>query len=187
MTPRKPMPIAKRPAHPRQPSVREVSAGGLVYKRTARGVVFAMMRDSYGKWTFPKGHVERGESRKEAAARETVEELGLKDLRLCRPLGQIDIWFRDRFVKKGALIHKDIHYFLFETPSGATLHPQASEGVMEAKWVPVGDVEEISFYRDLKPIIRRVLSQMRRPPAKKPSPSSHAPAANRPKNAASPS
>lgn len=144
-----------------EPSIREVSAGGLVFKRTARGFVFAMMRDSYGKWTFPKGHVERGETFSGAAARETEEELGLKNLRLRGPLGKIDIWFKDRFVKKGALIHKDIHYFLFEAPANAVLHPQAPEGVTDAKWVPAHKVGETSFYRDLEPIISQAQAQLR--------------------------
>ena len=66
------------------------------------------MMDSYGKWAFPKGHVEPGETFEEAAARETLEELGLEQIRLLEYLGKIDIWFRDRFEKERTLIHKDI-------------------------------------------------------------------------------
>jgi len=84
---------------------RELSAGGVVYRQSGNGVSFAMMKDSYGKWTFPKGHVEKGEDIEEAAARETLEELGLEQVRLLEYLGAIDIWFRDRFEKKGQLIN----------------------------------------------------------------------------------
>ncbi len=132
-----------------------------MFKRAGKQVLFAMMKDSYGKWTFPKGHVEIGEALEEAAARETIEELGLNEVRLLEPLGKIDIWFRDRFVKKGALIHKDIHYFLFEAPTDATLSPQASEHILDAEWVPAREITERSFYPDLAPIIQRALAHLR--------------------------
>lgn len=124
-----------------------------------------MMKDSYGKWTFPKGHVEPGEELAEAAARETIEELGLSEIRLLEELGKIDIWFRDRFVKKGALIHKDIHYFLFVAPPNATLSPQVSEHIQEAAWVPIRQVTGRSFYPDLEPVVRRALVYVRAHPS----------------------
>ncbi len=120
-----------------------------------------MMKDSYGNWSFPKGHVEAGEQNEEAAARETIEELGLEEIRLVAPLGKIDIWFRDRFVKKGRLIHKDIYYFLFEAPAAATLDPQESEGVMEAAWVAAPKVLRKSFYEDMIPIVKNALAYLK--------------------------
>ena len=144
--------------------VHEVSAGGLVFKRGKRGISFAMMVDSYGKWTFPKGHVEAGESIAEAAARETLEELGLDEIRLVESLGKVDIWFLDRFVKKGKLIHKDIHYFLFETAIQTPLSPQYAERVQQVAWVPEAKVLQRSFYTDMIPIIERALSFIRKYP-----------------------
>lgn len=140
-----------------QPIEREVSAGGVVFRRKGARVWIAMMKDPYEKWTFPKGHVEKGEELEEAAARETLEELGLEQIRLLEELGKIDIWFRDRFQKKGKLIHKDIHYFLFETPGNAALHPDPDEHVLAAKWVPVAQVFKESSYPDMVSILRRAL------------------------------
>ena len=159
--------VDARPAksRTRKAPIQEVSAGGLVFKRTPQGLVFAMMKDSYGKWTFPKGHVEPGEELAEAAARETIEELGLSEIRLLEELGKIDIWFRDRFVKKGALIHKDIHYFLFVAPPEATLSPQFSEHIQEAAWVPMRQVQARSFYPDLEPVVGRALAYLRAHPS----------------------
>lgn len=121
------------------------------------------MLDSYGKWAFPKGHVEHGESIEEAGARETLEELGLVEIRLLESLGKIDIWFRDRYQKKGSLIHKDIHYFLFETPSDAELHPDPEEHAYEAKWVSPDDLLEASSYADMVPVLNRALTYVAHP------------------------
>lgn len=141
----------------KEPVQREISAGGIVFRTSGNSILFAMMKDSYGKWTFPKGHVEAGEDIEEAAARETLEELGLQQIRLLEYLGKIDIWFRDKFHKKGQLIHKDIHYYLFQSPIGSELHPDPEEHVYEARWVPLGKVEKASSYPDMVPIVKRAL------------------------------
>lgn len=145
----------------------EVSAGGLVYKRTAQGILFAMQKDSYGHWTFPKGHVRKGESYKQTAVREIKEELGLSNLRFRKPLGKIDIWFRDRFVFKGKLVRKYIHYFLFEADPKSVLIPLQSsdkgEQIDEASWIPIQEVWEFSDYEDMNQIVKKALQYFEKP------------------------
>lgn len=51
----------------------EQSAGGLVVRN--REVL--LIRDRYGRWTFPKGHLEEGETERQAALREVREETGI--------------------------------------------------------------------------------------------------------------
>ena len=48
------------------------------HRRVADAVELLLVRTTEGKrWTFPKGHVEPGERRPEAAAREALEEAGV--------------------------------------------------------------------------------------------------------------
>lgn len=141
----------------------ETSAGGVVFKRTPNGVRFALIHDPYGKWTFPKGHQEKGESLKETALRETREELGLGRLRLVRPLGRIEIWFRDRYRpdSKGALVHKYIHYFLFEAPGKAKGQPQKKEKISHLTWVSPAQARKLNGYPDVRPLLEKAIGTAR--------------------------
>jgi 8-oxo-dGTP diphosphatase len=127
----------------------------------ANGLHFAMVMDSYGKWAFPKGHVQPGERYKEAAVREIREEMGLVGLTFLARLDTIDIWFRDRFVHKGELIHKFIHYFLFEAPADAILVPPIPQGngehIRDVAWVHVDELMNRSSYKDMVGIIRKAI------------------------------
>ncbi|MBU0614351.1 NUDIX domain-containing protein [Patescibacteria group bacterium] len=142
---------------------REVSSGGIVFKQTDKGIYFAMLLDSYGHWTFPKGHVRLAETNEEAARREVEEEVGLTDLELIAPLGKIEIQFKDTYVFKGSLIKKTIHYFLFKVDWDALMTiptpPEKGRGerIQGLRWVALKDVKRRSTYKDMRPILKKAL------------------------------
>ena len=76
--------------------VEEHSAGGVIFRRSAEGPLYLVIRDSYRNWGFPKGHVEEGESEVDAARREVGEETGLDHLVHRAPALEIDWFFRFR-------------------------------------------------------------------------------------------
>ncbi len=55
----------------------EISAGAVTYTKQDSGIAFLLIKDFHGNWGFPKGHLECGESEKEAAMREVAEEAGI--------------------------------------------------------------------------------------------------------------
>ena len=57
-------------------SVDRVAA--VCYRDTAGSVQFQLVRTKAGRWTFPKGHVEKGETPWQAAQREAQEEAGVR-------------------------------------------------------------------------------------------------------------
>ena len=147
----------------------EISAGGIVYKRTRKGIKMSLMLDPFGKWTFAKGHVEPGETIEQAALRETAEEMSLRGLKLKQPLGTIDFWFREKYRvgSKGMLIHKFVHYFLMESPAGEWGSPQKNEKIRKIIWVDPRETMRISSYEDVRPVLEKALITLgvRRPPA----------------------
>lgn len=154
----------------------EISAGGIVFKRTPKGVRIAFIMDPFGKWAFAKGHVEKGESIVDAAVRETREEMGLGRLRVVQTLGMIDFWFRDRYrvEMKGVLVHKYVHYFLMQAPSRAKGSPQRKEKIRRIIWVGLRSAMTTSSYEDVRPILEKAIAwlsrgrQDRRPPSGQP-------------------
>lgn len=55
-------------------------AGGVVYRRAGDSFEFLVLQGRRGRFTLPKGRLERGESLRTAAAREIAEETGLEDV-----------------------------------------------------------------------------------------------------------
>lgn len=148
----------------------EISAGGIVFKRTPKGVRIAFIMDPFGKWAFAKGHVEKDEAVVDAAVRETREEMGLGRLKVIAPLGTIDFWFRDRYraETKGVLVHKYVHYFLMQAPSRAKGSPQRKEKIRRIIWVGLKGAMKTSSYDDVRPILQKAIAyfggERRRPP-----------------------
>lgn len=55
----------------------EKSCGAVVFTRVDGQIKFALVQQLQGFYSFPKGHVEQGESEQETALREIYEELHL--------------------------------------------------------------------------------------------------------------
>lgn len=135
---------------------REVSAGGVVFRREAAeegeaGLRFLIIRDSYHKWGLPKGHLEDGESPMEAAVRETQEEVGLEHLTVHGPIRIIDWRFR---AKGGRYIHKYCHFFLMESPEGEPA-PQMDEGITAVRWCRLDEALADLSYDNARGVLRR--------------------------------
>ena len=68
--------------------IREKSCGALVYRKKQDRLELLLIRHKNGgHWSFPKGHVETGETEPQTALREIKEETGL-DVGLCEGFRQ---------------------------------------------------------------------------------------------------
>ena len=111
---------------------------------------FLLIRDPYGRWGLPKGHLEDGESAEEAAAREVREETGLDEVVLGPALGTID-WY---FSLRGEVIHKFCDYFLMTSNEGVP-DPEVKEGITECVWLPVEKAIQTVAYDNARQVVRK--------------------------------
>lgn len=127
----------------------EWSAGGVVLRRIDGKIHALLIRDPYGNWGLPKGHLESGENTEEAGLREVSEETGLADLDLGPRLRTIDWYFR----MKGHLIHKHCTFFLMSSRVGKPV-PEAAEGITECRWVPILEAVDKVEYENAREVVR---------------------------------
>lgn len=141
------------PASPAQ----EVSAGGVVFRKDAQGAFqFALIQDAIYRWTFPKGHVEAGESLEQTACAEVGEEIGIKKVRVICPLGKIHITVN---TPGKSPVPKVVHYFLMEAQED-TLHIVPDNEIKGGDWVPQNEVLLLLGYENAKEIFRHALKQL---------------------------
>lgn len=140
---------------------REFSAGGIVFKRDAQALSFlliknAAMRDpSKSYWGFPKGHLEPGESGKQAATREVREETGIR-AQITDKVGDS----KYTFTVNNERIFKIVTIFLMEYQSGELTHQ--TEELLDAGWFNKEQVlKQLSFSND-KALFKKALEILNR-------------------------
>lgn len=106
---------------------RKEAAGGLV--RNERGQYLCIY--NRGRWTLPKGHVERGERIADTAAREVCEETGLPQVKVGAPLPSTE----HTYYEKGHWVLKVTHWFRMTAAGDLPLTPQADEQIEAAHWL----------------------------------------------------
>lgn len=123
---------------PLTPVVR--AAGGVVVRGAgAEARVLLVHRPAYDDWTFPKGKVDPGESDEDCAVREVEEETGLR-CALGRELPSTE--YDDARGRP-----KMVRYWVMDVAGGEL---RFEHEVDEARWVTVGEAEELlSYERDV--------------------------------------
>lgn len=111
----------------------ELIAGSIILKDNMILMVKETKKDCYSKWSFPAGHVEKGETIFEGAKRETLEETGCKvEFQKAFPVivhnsekrGIIMIYFLSD------LLEEKLEYFTDE--------------ILETKWFTINEIKEMN-------------------------------------------
>lgn len=116
----------------------EKSCGAVLWRNTngTREYLLILNKkgDALGHWGFPKGHVEAGETERETAQREILEEVGIR-------VGEFLDGFRavNHYSPRPG-VEKDAVYFMAEVEPG-TVHIQQSE-VADFKWQSFADAKK---------------------------------------------
>jgi 8-oxo-dGTP pyrophosphatase MutT (NUDIX family) len=133
-----------RARSPKIPTTREVSAGGVVYRRAEEGieVVLASRRTRKGQlaWGLAKGGIELGETKEAAAIREVREETGMT-AEIEADLGDT----RYMYVWDEIRIRKTVHFFLMRHTGGDV--DDRDDEMEEIRWFPLERAIKRAAYR----------------------------------------
>ncbi|SHJ48869.1 NUDIX hydrolase [Tepidibacter formicigenes] len=133
----------------------EISAGGVVLF----GNTILLLRKYNGDWVLPKGKVEEGEEKDEAALREVLEEAGVKG-DILKYLGEIHYTFKENW-DESKTVHKTVFWYLMKSKSMNTI-PQKEEGFIDAKFIHINRVVDLARYDDEKEIIKVALQEIKK-------------------------
>lgn len=109
---------------------KERSAGGIIVRPYKKSWQVLLIVDMSNAWTFPKGKIEKGETRKDAAVREISEEVGLTGLEFIAPIQTVRYTY-----KRNGLVDKSVYYVLFGYPGRQKPVCQKEEGIKKAQWM----------------------------------------------------
>ena len=129
---------------PKIPTTREVSAGGVVYRRADEGieVVLASRRTRKGQlaWGLAKGGIELGETKEDAAIREVREETGMT-AEIEADLGDT----KYMYVWDEIRIRKTVHFYLMRHTGGDV--DDRDDEMEEIRWFPLERAIKRAAYR----------------------------------------
>jgi 8-oxo-dGTP pyrophosphatase MutT (NUDIX family) len=116
--------------------------GDVALAATRKGLMFLMLErseenSSSGKWTFPCGKIEEGESKREAALRELEEETGMT--------GDV-VESGDPYISEGELGYWRVYPFLVEAEGTVELNEEHSDYT----WAQIPGLKSLDTLGNLK-------------------------------------
>lgn len=121
----------------------ERSAGAVVYRNTPGGRMYLLLQNA-GRWDFPKGGVEKGESELQTVLREVQEETGLNDIKIVPGFRKVIEYF---YRRDGKNVHKQVVYLLASTSSESVKISFEHQGYA---WFPYQDAVKRASYNNSK-------------------------------------
>lgn len=107
-----------------------------------------LVQDARDRWSIPKGHVEKGETTKETAAREVTEETGLKKIEVHEWLGKTQYRFR----RQQSLVLMVTHiYLMWSLDQNEKLVPE--DWMNGIKWFPAEEAVKVTSYDEISKLM----------------------------------
>jgi 8-oxo-dGTP pyrophosphatase MutT (NUDIX family) len=125
------------------------SAGIVTYIIEHNHILYLLLQYGAGHWDFPKGKIEKGETKKDAAQRELMEETGLT--------AEIETGFEETFEYifrdyDKELAKKTVYYFVGQTESNSVT---LSDEHIDYTWLPYEKAVEQLTYDNAKELLKK--------------------------------
>ena len=119
---------------------KEFSAGGVIIDG-GRALLIQMHNLMCERvWTFPKGHLEPGETPQDAALREVLEETGYP----CRIKEKL-LMAHYSFSRSGFAVEKDVQWYLMEKAGNPGM-PLTPDEIFEIRWCRLDEARKLLSY-----------------------------------------
>ena len=131
----------------------EKSCGALVFRKIFDVTQILLIKNRKGShWSFPKGHVEEGETEQETALREVKEETGIN-------IEIIDGFRETVHYKPSRNIEKDVVYFVAYSDPKQVIVRQKEE-VSQCGWFFLTGIENKLTFKNDKVLIRLAIEKL---------------------------
>ena len=131
----------------------EKSCGAIIYRKFHGNTELLLIKNQNGgHWSFPKGHVEAGETEEETAVREIKEETGI-DVILDTSFRRVITYLPKKEVTK------DVVYFLAKATSYDYV-PQEEE-IAKIKWVEINHAASMLSYDNDRQLVSQAKNIIR--------------------------
>ena len=126
------------------------SAGIVVYYQRKEKIEYLLLHYESGHWDFPKGKIEKGESKQDAAIRELKEETGLS-VKIQEDFEHtFEYFFKD---KSGELYKKKVYFFVGKSK---TKKIKLSFEHIGFKWLEYEAAKQQLTYKNAKKLLQKV-------------------------------
>lgn len=127
------------------------AAGGVVSKKDKMLLIFRL-----GKWDFPKGKFEKGESPKQCAVREVEEECAVKV-----KAGKLICNTWHTYTQDRKSILKKTYWFEMDCLNDAQMAPQQEEGIEDIRWFYEADakIALINSYPSMRYLFKQYIKE----------------------------
>ncbi len=130
--------------------IEEKSCGVITILKKEKDL-FLILKQTDGHWSFPKGHIEEGETARETALRELKEETGITKVKLAN---LPSIFEEYNFSRDVINCHKINEYFIgFVDDDKVTIQ---LEEISEYKWATFEEVLDMFNYKVQKLLMRKI-------------------------------
>ena len=91
------------------------------------------------KWDLPKGKAEKNENISQTALREVIEETGIKNLSIVKPLEKTYHIFK----RRSKYYLKSTYWFEMYSDYKGKFKPQKKEGISRVEWIGIENLESV--------------------------------------------